>query len=116
VRFRKLQSFDSQILAFLFQQCQIYLQVGRKEFQDRMVKLSYLSNALYCRKFESIKGQSYYVNLNTKQTQWELPTKPAEMGPGGEKVTCILPINTEGYIFMSFVFFEGSGKSYIGQT
>ena len=33
-----------------------------------------------------ISGQSYFVNKYTKESQWETPTKPAERGPGGDKV------------------------------
>ncbi|GFT12688.1 peptidyl-prolyl cis-trans isomerase NIMA-interacting 1 [Trichonephila clavipes] len=28
-------------------------------------------------------GQSYYLNIYTKESQWERPTKPAEPGAGG---------------------------------
>lgn len=31
-------------------------------------------------------GQKYYVNQFTKQSQWEVPTKPAEPSGGDEKV------------------------------
>ncbi|XP_015929073.1 peptidyl-prolyl cis-trans isomerase NIMA-interacting 1 [Parasteatoda tepidariorum] len=37
-------------------------------------------------------GQAYYLNLYTKESRWEKPTKPAEQGPSSEesvdKVQC----------------------------
>ena len=36
--------------------------------------------------FLVITGQKYHVNQFTKQSQWEMPTEPAEAGPEDEKV------------------------------
>ena len=35
-------------------------------------------------------GHSYYLNIYTKESQWETPTSPAERetGPGPSKVQC----------------------------
>jgi WW domain len=43
-----------------------------------------LASPLYY--FSMVSGQSYYVNKYTKESQWDMPNKPAERGPGSEKV------------------------------
>ena len=39
----------------------------------------------------SISGQAYYVNKYTKESQWDMPTRPAEKAAEGEKVLFNVP-------------------------
>lgn len=65
----------------------LYPPAGRKELADQLVSTEFLilntfdfSNFFYVFLFPL--GQQYYLNVYTKQSQWELPDKPAE-NPGG---------------------------------
>jgi hypothetical protein len=75
---------------------------------------------MFCQAFSnkiifSISGQAYYVNKYTKESQWEMPTHPAERGPDGEKVfvkyfvlRCFLKLlkvhSKEALDFIKFLF------------
>ena len=53
-----------------------------------------------------VSGQSYFVNKYTKESQWETPTRPAERGPGGEKVSAFhrdLRIHIERHVPAHYV-------------